>query len=206
MTRSAQKIAERQTLERVLAARGLRPDHEPQEGEAPDFTISMSGQVIGVEITAYQSDAIVNDGTKLRLVESEWERLKAAADAFRHERRELREINIGLMFKDRVPSWRDHAAFLEEVAAFVRTHFADLRSQTRAYWPQEFSSPLMVSHLRTLLLRKGQHPEWYSNIPAGFVDRPGYRIAKIVAEKSKRQFRPAAELWLVIECRCTYPK
>jgi hypothetical protein len=39
MTRATQKKSERRTLNAVLDALGLRPDQEPEEGEAPDFTV-----------------------------------------------------------------------------------------------------------------------------------------------------------------------
>jgi hypothetical protein len=154
-----------------------------------------------LEITAYQSGAILEDGTERRPVENEWERLKLAADTFRRQNNpELREINAGLMFRGKVPPRRDHAAFLDEIATFALTHLGELTAEDRAYWPSDLASPVMQAYLRTLYLRKDQYPEWYSNIPAGFVDRPGHGIAAIVAEKSKRKYRPVDELWLVIQC------
>jgi len=102
MTTSDQK-SERQTLDAVLAALRLRPDQEPQGGETPDFDVCISGRMIGVEVTMYRSGATVEDGNERRPVESEWERLKTAADAFRTQRPELRVINVELMFKDMVP-------------------------------------------------------------------------------------------------------
>jgi hypothetical protein len=160
----------------------------------------LSGRAIGLEITMYRSGGAVEDGSERRPVESEWERLKTAADSFRSQRPELRDVNVGLMFKGRVPSWRDHAAFLEEIEAFVRARSAELTSHDLECWPPSFSSPLMQAYLRTLYLRKDQHAEWYSSLSAGFVDRPGYTIAEIVAEKSAKRFRPADELWLAIQC------
>jgi hypothetical protein len=53
MTRTDQKQAERRTLDAILGALGLRPDQEPEAGEAPDFTMPVSGRRIGVEITMY---------------------------------------------------------------------------------------------------------------------------------------------------------
>jgi hypothetical protein len=54
MTRPDQKLSERQTLDAVFAALGLRPDKEPEAGETPDFTVLVSGRTLGVEITTYQ--------------------------------------------------------------------------------------------------------------------------------------------------------
>jgi hypothetical protein len=48
MTRADQKKSERRTLDAVLNALGLCPDQEPQEGEAPDFTMPVSGRVLCV--------------------------------------------------------------------------------------------------------------------------------------------------------------
>ena len=83
MTRPAQKEAESRTLRSVVAALGLRPDEEPEEGEVPDFTMRVAGRLIGVEVTMYRYGATVDDGSQRRPVENEWERLKAASDAFR---------------------------------------------------------------------------------------------------------------------------
>jgi hypothetical protein len=200
MTRPNQKISERRTLDAVLAALALRLDQEPEEGEAPDFTMFVSGRWIGVEITEFSSCEILEDGTLRRAAESEWERLSAAADTFRRQHPDLGEVNVGLMFKSRVPPWREHAAFLKEVAAFARARLAGLTSRSLEYWPRDFSSPLMQGYLRSVYLRKNRHAEWHVNLSAGFVARTGHRIAAIVTEKSKTRFRPARELWLVIQC------
>src|SRR6266436_7984876 len=121
MTRATQKQAERRTLDGVIAALGLRLVVEPQVGETPDFLLRVGGQLIGVEITMYRSGATVEGGsTQRRPVESEWERLKAAADVFRAQHAALSDVSTGLMFKGMVPPRRQHAAFLDEIAAFVR--------------------------------------------------------------------------------------
>jgi hypothetical protein len=106
MTRPNQKRSERETLHALLAALDLRPDQEPEEGEAPDFTMAVAGRRIGIEITMYQSGDTVEDGRGRRQVESEWDRLKAAADAFRRDRPELVDVNVGLMFHGSVPPRR----------------------------------------------------------------------------------------------------
>jgi hypothetical protein len=199
MTRPDQKRSERQTLDAVLAALGLRTDQEPEAGETPDFTVLLSGRTVGIEITAYQSGATVDGGTERRKVESEWDILQRATDAFRSERPELRNINVGLMFIGPVPPRRQHAEFMEEIAAFIRDHAADLTSEDSTFWPPSFSTALMRAYLRTLYLRVDQYAVWHSNLAGGFVARPDATIAAIVAEKSAKRFRPADELWLVIQ-------
>jgi len=200
MTRPDQKRFERETLHAVLAALGLRPDEEPEEGEAPDFTMPIAGRRIGVEMTMYQSGATVEDGRGRRQVESEWDRLKAAGEAFRRDRPDLADVKVGLMFRASVPPPRQHAAFLEEIAAFVRGHASKLNDKDLECWPLSFSTPLMQTYLRTLYLRKDRFAEWYTNLTGGFVARPDQTIAQIVAEKSAKQFRPVDELWLAIQC------
>src|SRR5260370_28433886 len=111
MTRPAQKKSEHQTLDAVLAALGLRPGQQPEEGEAPDFTMLVAGRLIGVEITLYRSGATVDDGSQRRPVENECKRLREAEDTFRAQRPDLQFINVGLMFKGAVPPRRQHAAF-----------------------------------------------------------------------------------------------
>ena len=200
MTRPAQKESERRTLDAVMNALGLGPDQEPEEGEAPDFIMRIAGRVTGLEVTAYRSGDTVEDGTPRRAAEAEWEKLKRSAEIFRSQRAELGDINVGLMFKDSVPARGERNAFLEEIAGFVRGHTAEIAEQDREYWPQAFLSPLMQTYLRTLYLRRDRYPEWYTNLTAGYIARPGPTIAEIVAEKSQKQFRPVDELWLAIQC------
>src|SRR5260370_4856578 len=58
----------------------------------------------------------------------------------------------------------------------------------------------MRVYLRSLYLRVDEYAEWHSNIAGGYVARPDGTIAAIAAEKSTKRFRPADELWLVIQC------
>jgi hypothetical protein len=113
----------------------------------------------------------------------------------------MRDISVGLMFKGRLPPARLHPAFLEEIAAFglARAHQIGTSSST-TYWPPSFSTDLMRGSLRSLILRRNSHAEWYSDLSAGWVPFPDFNIADIVTDKSRTQFRPAKELWLVIEC------
>ena len=61
MTREVQKSSERQTLDVVMAALGLRPEeHEPEAGETPDFIVSLAGRLVGVEVTMYSSTDTVD--------------------------------------------------------------------------------------------------------------------------------------------------
>jgi hypothetical protein len=122
MTRSNQKLSERQTLDGILAALGLQPDQVPDEGEAPDFTMVVSGHTVGVEITMYQSGDMLDDGKQRRQAESEWDRLKLAADKFRNGQPALRDINAYescdlLNERSMVPPRRDcsseHPGFVE---------------------------------------------------------------------------------------------
>jgi hypothetical protein len=200
MTRPNQKDSERRTLDAVLAALGVRPDQEPDEGETPDFTLLLSDRTIGVEITMYRSGATVEDGTGRRQVENEWELLKAASDRFRSQHSEIRDINVRLMFAASVLPRRQHAEFIAEIATFVGDHASELSSHDLTFWPPSFTAPLMRTFLRTLSLRTDRFAEWHSNLAAGYVARPDQTIADIVAEKSGKRFRPADELWLAIQC------
>ena len=71
-----------------------------------------------------------------------------------------------------VPPRRQHATFLEEIAAFVRGHASMLNGQDLECWPPSFSTPLMQTYLRTLYLRKDRFAEWYINLTSGYVTQP----------------------------------
>jgi hypothetical protein len=200
VTRPIQKDSERRTLDAVLAALGLCPDQEPDQSETPDFLVRLSGRTVGIEITMYRSGDTVGDGTGRRQVENEWELLKAAADRIRNACPELRDVNVGLMFAASAPPRRQHADFIAEIATFVGAHASELSSNDITFWPPSFTAPLMRKFLRTLYLRKDRFAEWHSNLVAGYVARPDQTVADIVAEKSGKQFRPADELWLAIQC------
>jgi len=123
----------------------------------------------------------------------------SASDAFRAARPDLRDINAGLMFRGPVPPRRLHLDFMDEIAAFIRARRGDLTSNEMEYWPPSFSGPLMCEYLRTLYLRIDRFAVWHSNMAGGFVARPDSTIADIVAEKSRKRFRPVDEQWLVIQ-------
>jgi hypothetical protein len=200
MTRFIRKEAERRSLDAILKALGLTPDKEPDAGETPDFIVWLSGRAIGVEITMFQSKDVVDGGKDRRMVESEWDKLQAAIEPFRQANADILDVNVGLMFGGPVPPRRLHAAFMEEVAAFIRARRAEFAEHEFEYWPTAFSaSPLMYQYLRTLYLRIDRHAIWHSNLVAGFIARPGVGIGEIVAEKSCKGFRAADELWLIIQ-------
>ncbi|MGD0076966.1 MAG: hypothetical protein ABSD31_21970, partial [Candidatus Binataceae bacterium] len=116
-------------------------------------------------------------------------------------RPELHDINVGLMFSGPVPPRQLHADFVKEVADFIAVHRHELRSEDVDYWPPTISTPLMVEYLQVLYLRVDRYAVWHSNLTAGFVATPATStVADIVADKSARNFRPADELWLAIQC------
>ncbi|HXZ02778.1 MAG TPA: hypothetical protein VEI03_22505 [Stellaceae bacterium] len=197
MTRPTKKDMERCTLDTLLATLGIAPD-SVAAAEAPDFVVSVAGQTIGVEVTMYQSGVAAVPGIRRRQVEAEWEALSRASRAFVEINSDLRNMNIGLMFKDILPGRAEHQAFMVEVADFVRA--SEVGGQNRRFWSPQFTSPLMSRYLREIDLRKHDIAEWYSNISSGFVGRPDASFAEIVADKSAKHFRPVDNLWLVIQC------
>jgi hypothetical protein len=200
MTRDIQKQDERRVLDRVLRALGVPPDSEPEGGESPDFTVGLRGQSVGVEITIYRSGEVIEGSVKRRAAESEWESLRAVAQNFWKQQGDLRAASVGVMFKGCVTHHRERQAFLQEVATFVRQHLAELTREHRDFFPSS-SSPLMHRDLERLVLRTDPCAEWHSNFSRGYVARPnGGNISNIVTSKSKKEFRPTDELWLVIHC------
>ena len=178
MTREVQKSSERQTLDVVLAALGLRPDQEPEAGETPDFIVSLAGRRIGVEVTMYSSADTVAGGHRRRQVESEWDKLLAAARAYCSTRPELHDINVRLRFSGPVPSRRLHLDFIKEVADFIAAHRHELGSWDVDYWPPIIATPLMVEYLQVLSLRVDRYAVWQSHPrlrgDAGYLHGRGY--------------------------------
>ena len=77
-----------------LAGLGVRPDCEPElNGETPDSLVTIGGRQIGVEITAYDSREVVEGRHRRRQVESEWDKLKRASDAFRTQAPDIKDVN-----------------------------------------------------------------------------------------------------------------
>ena len=149
----------------------------------------------------YSSTDTVAGGRRRRQVESEWDKLLAATRAYCSTRSELQDINVGLTFSGPVPPRRLHVDFIKEIADFVAAHRHELGSRDVDYWPPNISTPLMVEYLQVLCLRVDRHAVWHSNLTAGFVATPATcTVADIVAEKSAKNFRPADELWLAIQC------
>jgi len=149
----------------------------------------------------YSSDDTVNGEHSRRQVESEWDKLQAAAKAYCATRPELRDINVGLIFSGSVPPRRQHVNFIKEIADFITAHRHELRSEDVAYWATTISTPLMVDYLKVLYLRIDCYAVWHSSLAAGFVATPASStVADIVAAKSARNFRLVDELWLAIQC------
>ena len=201
MTTNEQKASERQSLQHVLGALGIAVDEEPVGGEAPDFTLAVAGRTIGIEVTAFQSGTRTDDGVALRQGEGEWQKLEAASRDLRNARSYLDDVHAGLFFKASMPPRSAYAAFMEEIASFVRERAAELGPKGRDYWPRDFASPLMREYLRCLHLRRGQYPEWFSNIShGGWIGGPDAALTAIVTKKASKEYRPTDELWLAIQC------
>jgi len=191
MTTPDKKEAERRTLSYLLEVLHLEPDADPSGGEAPDFVVLTSGQRIGLEITTFQSGTVTDDWVELRKAEAEWQNFETLSEAFRRERPHLRDLNIGLFFKESMPPRSEYVAFMEEISAFAQDHLADLGSEGRDYWAPSFASPLMKQHLRRLHLRRDEHVEWFSNFRGGWIGRPDGALTAIVAKKAVKAYRPS---------------
>jgi hypothetical protein len=199
MTRRSQKDSERWTLDALLSLLNISPD-QINEGERPDFMLAVFGQMIGVEVTMYQSGTTVGAGFGQRQAESEWESLQLASRKFRAAQGDISKVNVGLMFNDVAPARKEHLAFMEEIAEFIRGREDAITSESTAFWPHQFTLPLMTKYLRTLYLRTCDFAEWYTNITAGWVARPNSTLGDIVSGKATRTYRPSAELWLIVQC------
>jgi len=201
-TRRSQKESERRTLDELLSLLNISRDGiEIEEGELPDFMLVVSGRTIGIEVTMYQSGTTVGGQFGQRQVEGEWEYLQQASREFRAARADISNVSVGLMFNDVAPARKGHRVFMEEIAAFIRSHADTITSDFTAFWSHQFTLPLMRKYLRTLYLRKCDFAEWYTNITAGWVARPpNSALADIVSEKAAKTYRHSDELWLIVQC------
>ena len=153
MTRSIQKQNERGTLAELVAATGVQLESCPMEGEAPDFTIQISGRTIGVEVTMYQSGKTIA-GIQKRAVEAEWEELEVSSRQFQNENIELAGIYILFKFKDSVPPRRDRDTFFCEILEFVRENEHGIVDEWADFWQYQLTSPLMIKYLKAIVLRR----------------------------------------------------
>ena len=154
MTRPTKKAEERAVLDVILAGLGVRPDREPEFGETPDFLVTIGGRQIGVEITAYDSKELVEGKHRRRQVESEWDKLKRASDAFRTEAADIKDVNAIFYFNWLVSPQPQHTTFMNEVADFIRAHQHELTTVDTEYDQRQFSTPLMRTYLQVLYLRR----------------------------------------------------
>jgi hypothetical protein len=198
MTRSIQKESEHEALMKLLADIGIKPDSDPTPGETPDFLLSLRGRLVGVELTKYQSGKVVA-AVSQRAIEAAWEEFEKSASSFRLTHADINDFNVHFSFKDRVPSRKEHIAFLQEFSLFVSARQDAIGSEFVEYWIPDFSSMLMQQYLKALVVRRHASGEWDSNLTGGFVDRPATRIATIVKEKTTKGYRVTDELWLAIQ-------
>ena len=199
MTRRSQKESERWTLNALLSVLDIWPN-EINEGEQPDFMLTVSGRTVGVEVRMYQSGTTAGAGFGQHQVESEWESLRVTSREFRAAQADTSNVSVGLMFHDVVPAGKEHQAFMQEIAGFIRSRANTITADSTAFWPHEFTSPLMTKYLCTLHLRTCEFSEWYTNITAGWVAKPDSTLANIVSEKAAKTYRPSDELWLLVQC------
>lgn len=203
MTRPNQEKEEREILDELLSATGIRPECGPTKGEQPDFMMQISGLTVGVEVVMYQSGKKVTGGVR-RAVEAEWECFERYSKVFRKEHYVFVDMYVLFRFKNIVPSRRQYEEFCQEILQFVCSKKGEVSAESVVFGVSDFTSPLMRMHLKAiggLVLKRCERDEWDSNITAGFVDsHPVCTISKIVAKKTilAKTYRRTDELWLVI--------
>ena len=185
MTRPIQKQNECETLSKLLSTIRVQLDSQPLEGETPDFMFPMSGQMIGVEVTMYQSGRIVA-GLPKRAIEAEWEKFETSSQIFRRKNTELTNVDILFRFKDAIPPEREHCVFFREVLEFVRRTGCRIGNEYVDFWRGEITSPLMSKYVKDIVLRRCERGQWDSNMTAGFISVPAETISRIVTEKSAK--------------------
>ena len=141
MTRRQQKIEERHTLELLLAALAITPSWVDDQGERPDFIITVDGQSVGVEVTTYQSGGTLGNGIERRQVEAEWEAFRGEAHAFRDARPHLRDANVGVMFIGALPLRREWLALMHDIEALIASGVSPEGPNHETYRPHQVTTP-----------------------------------------------------------------
>jgi hypothetical protein len=155
----------------------------------------------------YSSGDVVVGDHRRRQVESEWDKLKLASEAFCAARPELRDINVNLISSGAVPPQRQHGDFMEEIAAFIRANRQELKTDDTEYWPPSFSAPLMSTYLQALYRRVDPFAHWNSNLTAGFVaTATTSTIPGTVTDKSRRKFAQPTSYGSPFNVALGYPK
>ena len=127
------KDTERFLLEEFLNIQGYEPDWI-RPGEAPDFTVRLGGQTVGVEITEFHAPRTGADGRPRRAIEGDWQRIQQVLRHRRERHPQLKQIDAFLHFKRlEVPRWRDHTRFVQELLSFADAHASEVSGERRAF-------------------------------------------------------------------------
>lgn len=195
MTRSSQKADEREVVERLLSAIGIKAEIDDKR-EKPDIALKMPKQTIGIEVTIYAS----GKASKRRTIEAAWECFKSASVSFLKEHHDLKDIWIIFWFKRELPHQREYQKFLLEIKDFIISRQSELGHDFRVYSGHEFTTPLMAKYLRDIAANIHEDADWDSNKTSGFIECPAPTISDIVAKKSAlaESYSKMDEMWLLI--------
>lgn len=154
------KTRERSILEFYLKTVGIAG--EIQMRERPDFIVIAGTKSIGVEITEYHQPQHPGDAYPRKVVEAEWEKLRAAVVAYRKTTSALNQLSVVLSFVDlSVPPSRQHLEFIQAVHAAIEGVRAGLSERRTLIRIRNDHPPILRKHLSRIDVREvGCYMEW----------------------------------------------
>jgi len=162
------KARERSILEFYLKLVGLAGDIQARE--RPDFVVIAGAESIGVEITEYHQPRYPGSVFPRKVVEAEWERLRAAVVEYRKATSALDELSVLLSFVElAIPPSRQHLEFIEAVHAEIEGVRADLSERRTSIRIGAKHPPILRQYLSRIEVRMvGCYMEWdWNHMVAG---------------------------------------
>jgi hypothetical protein len=198
----SKKVVERFYLENFLKLLG-ETNTQIDEGESPDFIVTLRGKRIGIEVTEFHSDLKGAGGKPRRVIEETWDLLQKNLKKAVEKHPELKGTHGFLMFKDLiVPPKSVHKKFIDEVIQLsidmICTNSEEIRADKRKF-------PFFNQYLEKFRLKRinfPHHISWDWNQNASSIGLTEHEFINAIQSKMKKAHRyrrkRIEELWLLI--------
>ena len=201
MTYENQKDDELFYLEQFLNCLRIKTDNIKKGNEPPDYTITIDGKDIAIEITEFHSNAKGLNNHSRREVEENWKKLRMVIRTERNKHSELKSINVNIYFKElNVPPVRDHSKFAKELVCFVIKKLGCISDKKKIFTDFQGRYNLLSIYLKELRFHNvGCYITWDWNQNAAFVGLSEKELEITISPKLKKyQPKKGYENWLLI--------